>query len=131
MRKLWKLRRMRSLHLDPQLVFDVYIKEVHPTLELAAPVWHSGLTRVQSESIERVQKIALSIILGEPQISYEVACSILGAEPLDSRRDSLCFNFAKKTATSSRHLDLFLPSPHNLNTRQSKSTYMEHKCHTQ
>ena len=129
MQRLWKLRRMKALHLDPDFIFDVYIKEVRPILELAAPVWHSSLTKAQSQAIERVQKVALSIILGEPHTNYELACSIFCAEPLDSRRDGLCLQFAKKTSSKSRHTDLFLPSPHTVNTRQNIKQFSEHRCH--
>ena len=43
--KMWQLRRMLELDLDIYQMFDVYCKEVRSILELAVPVWHSGLTK--------------------------------------------------------------------------------------
>ena len=42
--KLWTLRRMKRMNMDPSHIWDVYTKEVRSLLELAVPVWHSGLT---------------------------------------------------------------------------------------
>ena len=53
--KLWTLRRMKKLHFDIFQLLDVYTKEVRSLLELAVPVWHSSLTRLQSAQIERIQ----------------------------------------------------------------------------
>ena len=43
--KLWILRRMLNFDLTIHQLFDVYIKEVRSILELAVPVWHSGLSK--------------------------------------------------------------------------------------
>ena len=130
MRKLWLLRKLKTINMDPLVIFDYYTKEIRSILELAAPVWHSGLTKAQEHSIERVQKIALSIILGDHYTNYDVACAILCAEPLNSRRDTLCINFAQKTASNSRHTDMFTRRPYTMGTRQAKIPYKEHRCHT-
>ena len=45
-----------KLDLDIHKMFDVYIKEIRSILELAVPVWHSGLTKQQATDIERIQK---------------------------------------------------------------------------
>ena len=54
--KLWMLRRMVKMELDDTTMFDVYSKEVRSILELAVPVWHSGLTKKQTADIERLIK---------------------------------------------------------------------------
>jgi hypothetical protein len=58
-KKMWTIRRMKALNIEPLLILDVYLKEIRSVLELAVPAWHSGLTVRQSSDIERVQKIAL------------------------------------------------------------------------
>ena len=68
--KLWTLRRFKKLNLDSFKFFEVYTKEVRSLLELAVPVWPSGLTKHQSAQIERIQKAALNIILDDSYISY-------------------------------------------------------------
>ena len=55
-RKIWILRRLHHLNLSIFDLYDVYTKEIRSLLEFAVPVWHSGLTRKQSASIEAVQK---------------------------------------------------------------------------
>ena len=87
---------MKKFNLDVYKIFDVYTKEVRSILEFAVPVWHSGLTKSESRQIENIQKASFKIILGECYISYEVACTILRAEPLELRRAQLCLKFAKK-----------------------------------
>ena len=72
--KLWILRRLLKFGLAYQELYDVYTKEVRSILELAVPVWHSGLTVKQSNEIERIQNLAFKIILQENYSSYERAC---------------------------------------------------------
>ena len=45
-----------------------YICAIRPILEYGAQVWHGGLTKAQSECIEKVQKRALRIIY--PEMDY-------------------------------------------------------------
>ena len=64
-KNMWTLRRMKKLDLDYLTLTDFYMKEVRVHLELAVPVWHSGLSQKLSRDIERVQKIAINIIFGQ------------------------------------------------------------------
>ena len=88
--KLWMLRRLLKLKLSHLELFDVYIKEVRSILELAVPVWHSGLTIKQSNQIESIQKIAFKMIL------QNEACEKFSTISLKERRIKLCLKFAKK-----------------------------------
>ena len=99
-KKLWILRRLDKLGLSPEKMFDVYSKEIRSILELAVPVWHSGLTRQQSADIERIQKIAFKLILKENYTNYSIACEALGTQTLYERRIKLCKNFASKNLQS-------------------------------
>ena len=56
---------MLELELDIFQQFDVFVKEIRLILEMAVPVWHSGLTKKQSADIESVQKTAMKIIFQE------------------------------------------------------------------
>ena len=121
-KRMWRLRRMKILDVDPNIILDVYVKEIRSILELAVPVWHSGLTRQQSADIERVQKVAVHIILnknGQNHLSYDSSLAILNIERLERRRTKLCINFTKKCLTS-RHRNMFLPNPSTKNTRNRK-----------
>ena len=72
-------------NLDMEHICDTYVKEIRSLLELVVPVWHSGLTIKLTRDIERIQKLALGIILGENFVNYEVACTLMEIEPLDIR----------------------------------------------
>ena len=90
------MRRMKSLGLDTFSLLDFYLKEVRVHLELAVPVWYSGLTLALTADIERVQRVAIAIMLGQTAIHQ--TCTPLGLKPLYVRRVELCKRFAKKTA---------------------------------
>ena len=118
---MWILRILKKLDIEPLYMLEVYTKEIRSILELAVPAWHSGLTVKQSADIERVQRVALSIILsdlntGKSKMSYDRALVTLGLEPLEVRRLKLCKSFAKKSLKS-RHADMFSENKHKYSTR--------------
>ena len=76
-------------------MLDIYIKQVRSILELAVPVWHPGLTQLEVRNLERVQKCAFSIILGQQYLNYKQAMTSLGCDSLNDRREKLCQSFAK------------------------------------
>ena len=62
--RLWMLRNLARLGTARTELVDVYFKQCRSVLELAAPAWTPGLTRTEIKQLERVQKSACSIILG-------------------------------------------------------------------
>ena len=121
MKKMWILRRLKRLNLDIGFLVDVYKKEVRSLLEIAVPAWHSGLTVDQVQELERIQKVAMSIILGK-KLPSDQARHLLELEPLADRREKICLKFAKKTL-SSKHAEIFTRNrgEHNNNT-----SYLQH-----
>ena len=71
-KRLWILRRLRSLGARSNSLLDVYVKQVRSILEFGAPVWNAGLTKSEICDIERVQKTFLHILLGQNYINYEL-----------------------------------------------------------
>ena len=126
MERMWILRRMKFFNLDLEQICDTYVKEIRSILELAAPVWHSGLTVKQSRDIERVQKIALFIMLGDNFINYDVACTIVGIEPLQFMRDQLCLKFANENLKQEN--SLLTKVTKTVNTRSKPDLVIEPKC---
>ena len=84
---------MKILGLDSFSILDYYMKEVRVHLELAVPVWHSGLTLKQAADIERVQHVAVGVMLGT--VPYAQACATLG-------RHNDFFKLEKEVNPSSR-----------------------------
>ena len=124
--KLWILRRMLKLDLNIHQMFDVYTKEVRSILEMAVPVWQSGLTRQQAAYIESIQKIAMRIILQEGYDDYQSACQIFGALTLEERRTNLCYKFARKNLNSEN--SFFTRVGTTVKTRQKNIKVREFKC---
>jgi hypothetical protein len=104
----WVLRRMRELGVDTATLVQYWKAEGRVHLEFQAPVWHSGLTAAQSRSLDRAQRLAMVAIAGwHPSHSEQLR--ELGLEPLPARRLRLAKRFARRTATRSRHTNLFQP----------------------
>ena len=92
--RIWMLRRLSKLGANSDDMLNVYNKQIRCILELAVPVWTPGLTKHEIYQIERVQKCALHVILGEDYLSYDMAVKALDVEKLSDRRAKLSLNFA-------------------------------------
>ena len=129
--KLWLLRRLKQFDLEPEILTDFYLKEVRVHLEYGVPVWYSAITRQQSNSLEKIQRWAVSIILNNWTVSYRVKCTLLSIEPLFFRRKTIALNFALRSAKNPRHSDLFTKTKNVYNTRNSYKLYEESTARTQ
>ena len=131
-KKIWMLRRLKLLEIEPEIMLDFYLKEIRSVLEFGVACWNGGLTAQHSDKIERVQKISVNIILGDTDwnIPYEIGCTLLEIEPLVYRRKDLCVRFIQKTAKNPTHSDWFCPSQEFHNTRQDLPVYREFKCNS-
>ena len=63
---------------------------------MAVPVWHGDLTKLASSDIERVQKVAIQIILQNQYVSYKLACKTFRTKTLEGRRVQLCQNLLQQ-----------------------------------
>ena len=123
--RLWMLRRLSKLGASESEMLDVYQKQVRSVLELALPVWQAGLTQQEISQIERVQRTALYIILGENYHSYENTLELLECDRLSDRRYKLCANFVKKAAKHPQFQNCFCIHSDlstNFETRSDKFT---------
>ena len=99
---------------DLILIYILYIRSV---VENSAVVWHSSLTKGQALEIERVQKVALRIILKHDYLNYENALKITSLPTLSDRRVHLCKTFAKKCIRNPKTSDMFPLNRQDYNTR--------------
>ena len=81
------LRRVTSFGTSLDDLRNIYILFVRSQLEQSAVVWHSSLTEQNRNDLERVQKSALKVILGEKYQSYNKALIELNLETLEERRN--------------------------------------------
>ena len=88
--------RMQILHKMAQYsppredLLNIYILFVRSLLEQSAVVWHSSLTLENSKDLERIQKSACKLIIGQ-----------------HSRRSQLCLNFSLKCIKNKKTRDIF------------------------
>ena len=123
-KKTWILRRLKKLGASNTDLLDVYMKQIRSVAEFAVPVWNSSLTGEDITKIERVQKIALHIILGEDYKSYNSALNNLGLEKLSVRRRKICLTFAKKAEKHKKFSNWFKLNP-KTRTRQKQSKFCD------
>ena len=97
-------------------------------LELAAPAWHCSLTQAETSDIERVQKSALHIVLGNRYISYKNALNLVKLETLEERRVKLSLKFGLKAEKHDKFRHWFKANNTDVNTRQVKPRYHEVKA---
>ena len=119
------LRRLKNLGLKTDSLVKIYTSQIRSVLEYGSVTWHAMLTKNESKSIERVQKSALAIILGQKYKCYESALSVLSLQRLADRRVSMSAAFAAKSAKHPLHSSWFCKSDTNkqVNTRSEKLTY--------
>ena len=73
---------------------DIYIPYIRSILEQSCVVWHSSLTEENVMDLERVQKAAIRLSLGEKYENYEDGLLRANLESLKERREKLCKTFA-------------------------------------
>ena len=91
-KRLWMLRRLKNLGANQKSLCEVYMKQIRCVLEMAVPAWNGSITLREKVQIERVQKCAFHIILGDSYNSYENALDHLNLETLEERRFNLSLN---------------------------------------
>ena len=88
------LRKLYSFEVPTHELITIYQIFIRSVLEQSALVWHSSLTEDQRTGLERIQRVALRIILKDDYESYEEALKTVKIETLDNRREHLCLEFA-------------------------------------
>ena len=91
-------------------------------------MWHSSLTEENKSDLERVQKSAFKVLLGEKYETYENALMKLDMETLESRRISLCLAFAKKASKNPKCKKMFPFNNkiHDMKTRNGEMYKVQH-----
>ena len=85
----------------------IYMLQIRSKLEQSAAVWHSSLNKKDSKDLERVQKSALKVILGDRYNNYEEALKTIRIDSLEERRQKLCLKFAQQCLRNDKMRDMF------------------------
>ena len=114
------LRNLSSFHVPiPELV-NIYCLYIRSVAEQSSVVWSSSITSGEEYDLERIQKVALRIILGEKYVDYKNALNITNLQTLQARREMLSQRFAVKCTKNIRTKDMFPLAVNNVNTRNSE-----------
>ena len=129
-KNIWLLRRMKQVGVDEKTITKYWKSEGLVHLEHCAPAWSGGLNLGQERDLQRTQRRAVAAITGGRE-DYATACARLGLEPdLSKRRAQLCLKFARRTATNSRHQDIFTPMDNPRQLRAGGKQWREPPCRT-
>ena len=110
-------RWLKNLEADEEDLLDVYVKQVRNVSELGVQAWHCSRTQGETRDIERVQKSALHIVLGNKYISYKHALEFVKLETLEQRRVKLSLKFALKAEKHKKFRHWFKMNSIDVNTR--------------
>jgi hypothetical protein len=107
-----------SFGTDPQVLKLIYLQYIRVILEGSCQVWSGGLTARNRKDLERIQKIALKIIM--PSMKYRQALFHLNIEPLELRRKILTLRFARNARNHPmlKHLFTLNHNIHTMNLRK-------------
>ena len=101
------LRRVAGFGAPIEDLKTIYILYVRSVLEHSSIVWHSSLTEENSADLERIQKSAVKIILGNQYKDYQSGLNFLQLDKLDDRRQHLCHRFALKCLKNEKTRNMF------------------------
>ena len=126
--RLELLRRVASFNPPLEDLKTIYFLFIRSLLEQSATVWHSSLTEENISDIERIQKSAVRIMLGNEYKGYRQSLNILQIETLKDRREQLCLNFALKCIKNpkTRHMFPENEKVHKMLTRNPEKFKVEH-----
>ena len=111
------LKKLYSFHIPVCDLINIYCLYVRSVAEQSSVVWGSSITQGQEFDLERVQKVALRIILDEMYVCYEDALQLTGLKTLKERRSDLSLNFAKKCTRKEETMSMFPLRTHIRETR--------------
>ena len=122
------LHKVASFGLSKEEMKNIYILFVRSILEQSATVWHSSLTVQNREDLERVQKSAIRLILGNQYQGYKKSLKILEMESLNDRREELCLKFALKAIKNPKMKAMFpfKTKQHDMMTRKAEKFIVQH-----
>ena len=101
------LKKLYEFQVNIQDLIQIYKMYIRSILEQNSVVWSSSITCAESDSLERVQKCALRIILKSEYIDYTNALNVTNIPTLAVRRENLLLRFAVKSVSNVKTSDMF------------------------
>ena len=119
MQILYRAASFTTRKQDLKRIYKTFVRSI---LEHSAVVWHSSLTQKNMNALERVQKAAVKLIMGEKYVGYNDGLKNLNLESLHNRREKMCLKFAKNCLKNDKVKGIFSKneSNHKMIKRKSK-----------
>ena len=124
-KRMLLLHRLFEFGLPMEEMLEIYILYIRSILENSVVVWHSSITQAEHKSIERVQKVALRIILNDEYEDYQNALQISGLITLSERRKGLCKKFATNCIKNEKMSHMFPTNQSLLETRNHEKYFVQ------
>ena len=96
-KKMIMLHKFAKFTRNKAHLIHIFKSQVRGVLEYCSTVWHSSLTKDDCDDIERVQKAAMRLIMGNRYQGYKQALEHMKLDSLKERRDKMALSFAKKS----------------------------------
>ena len=125
-KKMTILRKLFEFSVPIEDLVEIYTLYIRSVVESSAVVWHSSITEGQRMEIERIQKVALRIIMKDDYTCYEDALVITALPTLNDRLNQLCKTFAVKCTKNPKTSDMFPLNDITCNTRNPERYYVTH-----
>ena len=106
-RKMIMLHKFAKFTQNKSHLIHIFKSQVRGVLEYCSTVWHNSLTEADCNDIERVQKAAMRLIMGNKYQGYKEALQYMSLETLKERREKMALNFAKKSLRLDKFSELF------------------------
>ena len=106
-RSTWKPCQPQCIAFCEEDLIEIYTTFIRGSLEYCVPVWNASLTEDDKDEIERIQKTALKIIVGDGYGGYETALEMCLLTSLEVRREELCLSFGLDCSKNENHKHLF------------------------
>ena len=115
------LRRIKNFTKSTSDKLQIYKTFIRKNVEQSCVVWGSNISKKNEKDIERVQKVAVNLILNNNH-SYQEALKLLNIPTLKDRRAVLSARFAEKCISSGKTKDMFpvIKKRHTMITRKEK-----------
>ena len=129
--KFWGLINLRRAGLKGKKLYKLYCSLVRPVLECNSVVFHTMLTRAQSNELEKLQRQAIRLSFGFAQ-STEQHIVAHGLQTLEERRTTALRKFtAKIMKTNGRFKERWLvPRPNDAHGLRNRRPFVEQKAKT-
>ena len=124
-KRMWILRRLKSLGASTHQLLDVLNKQVLSVLFLGAPAWYGQLTIAEKTHLNRVLRCGLHIIYGDSYRSFNQSLSRAGMLSVTDQLKNMTTRFAHKSVQHNKFRKWFQHRSEALiDTRSVKTKFL-------